>query len=342
MRLQVFGVNHKSAPIELREKISFPLKKLAPALSALKGRDSLQECLILSTCNRMEIYSAAAKPQSPPCIRKFLSDFHRIEPSLLNKHFYLYHDAQAIEHLFRVAASLDSMVVGETQILGQVKTAYSQARETGTMGHFLGRVFEEAIKTGKRVRSQTQIGKGAVSTSSAAIELTKGIFKNLKDKNVLIIGAGKIAELAVENLHAKGVKTVIVANRTFEKARELAEVFKGTAIRFEDISLYLEDADIVISSTSAPHFILKEKQVQEVMRHRNHRPLLLIDLGLPRNIPQETGKIKNAHLYNLDDLSGVCEANLKERLSEAKKAEAIIREQLKTFLQKWPAKEKSL
>ncbi|HLD40884.1 MAG TPA: glutamyl-tRNA reductase [Candidatus Omnitrophota bacterium] len=342
MRLQVFGVNHKSAPIELRERISFPLKKLPQALKALKGRDSLRECLILSTCNRMEIYSAAADSRQDPCIQKFLSDFHKIEASLLNKHFYIYQGAQAAEHLFRVAASLDSMVVGETQILGQVKTAYSQARETGTVGHFLGRVFEEAIKTGKKVRNLTQIGKGAVSTSSAAIELTKGVFKNLKDKKVLIIGAGKIAELAVENLHSKGVQTVIVANRTFEKAKELAALFKGTAVRFDDILDYLADSDIVISSTSAPHFILKEKQVREAMRQRNHRPLLLIDLGLPRNIPQETGNIKDVHLYNLDDLSEVCEANLKERLSEAKKAENLIRAQLETFLQKWPAKERSL
>lgn len=210
------------------------------------------------------------------------------------------------------------------------------------MGHFLGRVLEEAIKTGKKVRSLTQIGKGAVSTSSAAIELTKRIFKNLKDKNVLIIGAGKIAELAAENLHAKGVRTVIVANRTFEKAKELAAVFKGKAVRFEDISRFLTESDIVISSTSAPHFILKEQQVQEAMRHREQRDLLIIDLGLPRNIPRETGNIKNVHLYNLDALSEVCETNLKERLSEAKKAENIIRAQLETFLQKWPAKERSL
>lgn len=342
MHLQVFGINHKSAPIELRERVSFPQKKLIPALKALKSLDSLQECLILSTCNRMEIYSAADKPQSASCIQEFICDFHKIEPSFLNKHFYLYHDTQAIEHLFRVSASLDSMVVGETQILGQVKTAYSQAREAQTVGHFLGRVFEEAIKTGKRVRAKTQIGKGAVSTSSAAIELTKGVFKNLKDKNVLIIGAGKIAELAAENLHAKGVKTVIVANRTFEKAKELAEVFKGRAVRFEDISRFLAESDIVISSTSAPHFILKEKQIREAMLQRDHRPLLLIDLGLPRNIPQEAGQIKNAHLYNLDHLSEVCEANLKERLSEAKKAQALIREQLTAFLKKWPAKKRSL
>ena len=334
MNIQVVGLNHKSAPIEIRERISFSAKKLFDALVSLKRCPPIEEGLILSTCNRVEIYTVCIDARKGfQLAQEFLSDFHKINPAFFKEHLYLFNDAPAIRHLFRVVSSLDSMVVGETQIFGQVKQAYFKAREAQAAGKILSCVFEEAIKVGKLVRSETKIGRGAVSISSAAITLAKKIFGNLDDKKVLIIGAGKIAELAVKDLYSQGIKTVLVANRTFEKARELARLFRGLAIRLEKIADYARDADILISSTSAPHFLVEYRQVLELMRQRNHRPIFLIDLGLPRNISPEVNEVENVHLYNIDDLAGVCDANLKERLREAQKAERIIDSRLELVSQ---------
>ncbi len=329
MYLQVLGVNHKSASIEIRERISFSAKKIFPALIALKECDDIKEGLILSTCNRVEIYAAldTAHNGFGP-IKKFLYDFHQVDEDFLKNHTYTLEGIDAIRHLFRVVSSLDSMVVGETQVLGQVKDAYSKAREAFCCGRALTKVFEEALRVGKRVRTETRIGKGTVSISSSAIVLAKNIFGSLKDKKVLIIGAGKIAELAVENLYTKGVSSVLVANRTYEKAKELARAFGGIAITFDQIDRYLEDTDILISSTSAPHYILTYERLAEMMRLRGNRALCLIDLGLPRNISPEVSELEQVHLYNLDDLTGVCDASIKERLLEVRKVEQIIEKHL--------------
>lgn len=332
MHLQVLGLNHKSAPIEIREKISFSGKKLIEALSLLKEQTALNENLILSTCNRVEIYTACADARKGQKeIHKFLCDYHKIDRGLLNRHLYLYSGLRALEHLFKVTASLDSMVVGETQILGQVKEAFLKAQEAKSSGKILNIVFQEAIQAGKKIRALTNIGKGAVSVSSAAIELAKKIFKDLKDKRILIIGAGKIAELAVENLYKKGVKTIIVANRTFDKAKEMAKIFEGTAIKFNRIDNYMLNTDIIISSTSAPHCLINKIQMRKIMRERVSRPMFIIDLGLPRNVSEDVDKINNVFLYNLDDLSEVCQANLKERLLEAQKAQGLISSHIKRF-----------
>lgn len=329
MHFQVVGLNHKSAPIEIRERISFSPRRLREALSAFRERDALSEVLILSTCNRVEIYGVTSDAGGGLyAAQDFISDFHKIPAYIFRDYLYVYNETAALRHLFRVVASLDSMVIGETQIFGQAKDAYRQAREAKTAKEILSRIFEEAIRIGKKVRTQTQIGKGTVSISSAAIVLAKKALGTLKDKKVLIIGAGKIAELAVRDLYSQGIKTVLVANRTFKKARELASVFAGTAITFKEIFPQLKDADILISSTSAPHFIVDYGQIQEVMQQRRHRPLFLIDLGLPRNISPEVKEVENIHLYNLDDLTDVCDANLKERLREAAKAEQIIERHL--------------
>lgn len=329
MHIQAIGLNHKSAPIGIREKIPFSAKILPCALQRLHKYEGIEESIILSTCNRVELYVVTQNIQKGfQSGIKFLCDFHNLEQAYLKKYLYCLNDYHALSHLFRVVSSLDSMVVGETQILGQVKDSYGKARGCDTVGKMLTKVFEEAIRVGKKARSETGIGKGAVSTSSAAIGLAKKIFGSLKDKNVLIIGAGKIAELAVENLYTKGVKTVLVANRTFEKAKELASLFGGIAITFDQILGYMQDADILISSTSAPHYIITYTHIERIMKLRNHRALFLIDLGLPRNIAPEVSEVENVHLYNIDGLTSACDANIKERLSEVKKVEQIIEKHL--------------
>ena len=325
----ITGLSHKSAPIEIREKLSFSAKTLNPALLSLNGYPSIEENIILSTCNRVEIYASVSDARKAvDDIRDFLSRFHKIETGFFKECLYSFSGPEALRHLFRVASSLDSMMVGETQIFGQLKDAFFTAQELSTTGKTLNRFFNEALKIGKLIRSQTQIGRGAVSISSAAIELAKEIFDNLKDKKVLIIGAGKIAELAAENLYSRGAKTILVANRTFEKAKELAKLFGGKAVKFKDIFEYIEDADILISSTSAPHFIIKEEHIKKIMGKNRDQRLFLIDLGLPRNIAPEVSKINGVYLYNIDSLNEICAANLKERLSEAKKAETLIEKHL--------------
>jgi glutamyl-tRNA reductase len=323
----VLGLNHKSAPIEIREKASFPEQGLGSALEALKKYEGIEEALVLSTCNRTEIYvTSRDRDRGLDCVWDFISRSIKMQEQEIRKYFYVLQNKAAIEHLFRVVSSLDSMIIGETQIFGQVKDAYSKSRQLNCLGRVLGGIFEEAIRVGKRVRSQTQIGKGAISTSTAAIELARKIFETLEDKKVLIIGAGKIGELTVKNLSSRGIKTVIVANRTLVKAQELARKFLGTVIKFEDIFDYMRSSDIIISSTSAPHFVITKNDVTAVMRARHNLPLFFIDLGLPRNIEPAVNEIENIYLYNIDDLAQVCDANIKERLNEARKAQHIIGE----------------
>jgi glutamyl-tRNA reductase len=325
MNIQLIGLNHKSAPIEIREKLSFSEAKLETALARLKEYEEIEEAVILSTCNRTEIYVACADCcEGVSCLWDYICRFMGMAQEDVRKYFYLLGNREAVEHLFRVASSLDSMIIGETQIFGQVKEAYSKSRQANSLGRTLDNIFEEAIRTGKKVRTQTQIGKGAISTSTAAIELSRKIFETLEDKKVLIIGAGKIGELTVKNLASRGAKTVIVANRTLVKAQELARQFLGEAVRFEDIFDCMRSSDIIISSTSAPHFVITRADVLKVMQARNNSPLFFIDLGLPRNIEPGVNGVENVYLYNIDDLSQVRDANMKDRLSEAKKAEQII------------------
>ncbi|MCX5707657.1 MAG: glutamyl-tRNA reductase [Candidatus Omnitrophica bacterium] len=325
MNIQLLGLNHKSAPIEIREKAFFSESKLEAALAGLKEYKAIEECLILSTCNRTEIYVASFdRVNGLGCLWDFISRSMAMPESQIKKYFYILENKFAMAHLFQVAASLDSMIIGETQILGQVKDAYFRAREKNCLGRNLNTIFDEAIRVGKKVRTQTQIGKGAISTSTAAIELSRKIFESLEDKKVLIIGAGKIGELTVKNLSSRGIKTVIVANRTLIKAQELAERFCGEAIKFENIFDYMRLSDIIISSTSAPHFVITAADAAKVMRARNNAPLFLIDLGLPRNIDPAANAIENVYLYNIDDLAQVCDANLNQRRSEAQKAQQIV------------------
>jgi len=335
MNIQILGLNHKTAPIEIRERVSFTPERLSDALISLKKYAPIEENLILSTCNRVEVYAVTKDLQSGfNSICCFLSEFHGVEEGKFRRHLYLFSDINAVRHLFRVVSSLDSMIVGETQIFGQVKEAYFKARQCKVIGRIFNSLFEEAIKVGKKIRTQTQIGKGAVSISSASVELAKKIFENLEGIKILIIGAGKIGELAVRNLASRGASMIFVANRTFSKAEELARVFGGQAVGFERIFEFMQDVDIVISSTSAPHFIINQKDLFAVMRKRNQRPLFLIDLGLPRNIDPDLNRLDNVYLYNIDDLARLRDANLKERLREAKKAEEIIEKSVKLTVEK--------
>lgn len=325
MNIEIIGISHKSAPLEIRERLSFSKSILPDALRLLRRQTEIREGVILSTCNRGEIYAAGEDSlKIKNASIDFLSSFHRIEHSSFDSHLYSLSGISAVKHLFRVCSSLDSQVLGESQILGQIKNAYFKAKEAGIVSEVLSYVFKEAIKIGKRVRNETQIGIGAVSISAAAVELACKILEDLDNKKVLIIGAGKIGELSANCLSEKGVEIILVANKTYAKALELARRFKGKAIHFNELDEAFEDSDIVISSISAPHLLLTRERIKKLIKARKQRPVFFIDLGLPRNIDPTANEIDNVFVYNLDDLKKVTDENLKLRLAEAGKAEKII------------------
>ncbi len=323
----ILGLNHKTAPIEIREKVSFSTSGISDGLSLLQKCHFVRESLILSTCNRVELYAVVEdKLEGLKSLKEFLYQYHELKDSL-EPYLYFYENELALRHTFRVASSLDSMVVGENQIFSQVKQAYMRAQEAGSMSRVLTSVFQEALRVAKMVRTQTGISKGAVSIGSAAVELAKEILKDLKDKKILIIGAGKVGELTVKNLAERGVNLILVANRTFENAVKLAQIFQGKAIKFAQLNEALKEVDIVISSTNSPHYILRKKDILSVISERGHKPLFLIDLSVPRNIERAVSEIKDTHLYNIDDLQKISQLNLKERLKETYKAEKMVKEE---------------
>jgi len=328
--ISVLGLNHKTAPLSIREKVAFPSGRVKDALLSLLNYPYVEEAVILSTCNRVEIYfySPSSAEES---VRKFLYDFHCLGENI-DGYLYLYKEREAVRHLFRVVSSLDSMVIGESQILSQVKNAYFCAKEVCSAKKMLPVLFEEALKVGRRVRSETEIGKGAVSISTAAIELAKKVIGSLEGKSVLIIGAGKVGEITLRNLYERKIKAVCVANRTYTKALRLAEKFGGKVVKFNCLKDALIEADIVISSTSAPHFIIKKNMLLEVMRERI-LPLFLIDLGVPRNIEKVSCLVKNVYLYDIDDLVRVREQNIARRLKEVRKVNVIIEEMVRRFVE---------
>ncbi|MFH1776700.1 MAG: glutamyl-tRNA reductase [Candidatus Omnitrophota bacterium] len=333
METLVLGLSHKTAPVELREKLSFSEQNLERALCALRQYPVLKENVILSTCNRVELYAVCVDiPRGRQILEKFFSDFHSVDLNILKPYFYFFSSDKTIEHLFRVVSSLDSMVVGETQIFSQVKNAFLKAKETNTAGKVLDNIFTRALSVGRKVRHTTGIGKGAVSVSTAAVGLVRHIFDTLEGKKILIIGAGKVSELTVKNLVSRGAATILVANHTFTSAHELANKFSGVAIRFDKITQYLAEVDIIISSTAAPQVIVHYKQILEIMQKRGPRPLFLIDLAVPRDIDAEVSKIDNVYLYNIDHLTRILDRNLKERMQEAQKAEQIIADDLAKYL----------
>jgi glutamyl-tRNA reductase len=334
MHIVIVGLSHKTAPVEIRERLAFAPTAMERPLRQMLELPSIAEGLIVSTCNRVELCAATKEPDAAVALlRRFLAEYHEVAPEEISDNLYDYQGEQAIRHLFRVASSLDSMVLGEPQILGQIKTAYGYAAEFKTAGLILNRFLHKAFSVAKRVRTETAIASNAVSVSFAAVELARKIFDRLDNKGVMIIGAGEMCELAARHFVTNGVSKVLVTNRTFERAEKLAAEFEGKAVAFEDFVDHLAEADIVMTSTGAPNFILGKRQMEEVLKRRKNRPMFLIDIAVPRDIDPKVNDLDNAYLYDVDDLQGVVQANLKERKKEAGKAEAIVEQEIGQFYQ---------
>jgi glutamyl-tRNA reductase len=337
MNIVVIGLNHKTADIEVREKLAFNGPKLEEGLLKFRDIPGVSEAVILSTCNRVEMYANVSDLRdSITNIKGFLSLFHGINRESLGASLYIYNGNDAVRHVFRVASSLDSMVLGEPQILGQLKDAFDFALSKKTTGVVLNKLMKKAISVAKRVRTETKIAENAVSISYAAVELAKKIFSDLDTKSFILLGAGEMAELAARHLMNNGVKEVIVANRTFERACELAQDFCGRAVRFDDFHEELLHTDIVICSTGASHYVLMKEDMHRVMKQRKNKAVFIIDISVPRNIDPGINDLDNVYLYDVDDLQGVVNANVGERQKEAEKAGQIIDEEIETFT-KWRA-----
>ncbi|MBT8355660.1 MAG: glutamyl-tRNA reductase [Desulfofustis sp.] len=327
--ISLIGVNHKSTPLEVREKIALT-GGYEEALNRLRNEQVL-EFYLLSTCNRVELlWVAEDTVESTPKMQRFLFG-EAVVPEQWDGYSYVYRDHEAVNHLFKVAASLDSLVVGEAQILGQIKEAYRYASQFGCTGPLLNKLLHKAFSVAKRVRSETGIGSAAVSISSAAVELARKIFGNLDDKKVLLIGAGEMAELAAEHLLGQGVKGITVANRTLSRAVDLAQRFNGSACSLEEITEQIETVDIIVSSTGSSELIIRSKDVRPLMKIRRNRPLFFIDIAVPRDLDPELNEIDNVFLYDIDDLSQVVEMNRSERDKEAVKAARIVEEETLKF-----------
>ncbi|MFA5844119.1 MAG: glutamyl-tRNA reductase [Coriobacteriia bacterium] len=332
MHLTLVGLSHKTAPVEIREKLTFPAHRQEEALSLLTGGDEVAEAIIVSTCNRTEIYAVTASEEAGArAVVDFMAGFHALDRDDLARYLYVVNGEAVVRQLFRVVASLDSMVVGEAQILGQVKEAYEHAFAAGGTGRVFNKLFRQSFEVGKRVRSETEIGENAVSISYAAVELAKKVFETLEGRTILVLGAGKMSELTAKHLLSNGVRKVLVANRTYERAVELAERFSGEPIRYEDLFERMREADIVISSTAATHYVIDRDRVAGAMRGRGPRPLFLIDIAVPRDIDPAVNDLANVFLYDIDDLNGVVSSNLEERTREARRAEVIIEEEFHEF-----------
>ena len=333
MELIVIGLNHKTAPIEIRERLAFPEDGIEKALSQIKSLPSLKENMILSTCNRVEIYAAVQETEKAILdLKGFLSRYHGLSLKEFEKNLYLLVGEEAVRHIFRVASSLDSMVVGEPQILGQIKSAYNMAAEAKTSGLILHRLLHRAFHVAKRVRTETKIGNSAVSVSFVAVELAKKIFGTLEKRTVLLIGAGEMCELAARHLVSGGIEKVLVTNRTYERAVTLAQEFRGEPIPFEEIHRGLRMVDIVISATDSPQYLLHHEEVAKVIKDRKQKPIFFIDIADPRDIEPKVGDIENVYLYNIDDLQKVANDNIQDREKEAQKAEAIVRDEVVKFV----------
>src|SRR5579871_2365871 len=333
MKFSITGVNHKSAPVEVRERLAFDENSLPEALLELKRRPGFCEGMILSTCNRVEIaLTCLDEPSAGLEVDQFLADTRKVERQWVTPYLYRYEDSAAILHLFRVAASLDSMVVGEPQILGQLKTAYALAKQHGAVSGFLNNLLTRAFSVAKRVRSETDIGANAVSVSYAAVELARDIFGTLKDKKVMIVGAGKMSELAARHLRRSGATHVYVTNRTRERAEEMAQLFDGKIVDYTQFLSFLPEVDIVIASSGAPHYIILRDDMKKVIEARKNRPMFLIDIAVPRNIEPSVNTLDNVFLYDIDDLQKVVATNLEGRQHSAEEAEAIIREEVERMM----------
>lgn len=328
MRLFAVGLSHRTAPVELRETVDFARKGLEHALADLSSRGAGREIVVLSTCNRAEIYAIGDTDETAEQVGRFFSDYHEIAHDRVREHLYVHRGAEAARHLFRVAAGLDSLVVGEPQILGQVKAAYAVASDGQFTAALTNRLFHSAFTVGKRVRSETGLGEGAVSVSYAAIALAKKIFGDLKGRAVLILGAGEMAKLTGIHLQAQRVRQITIASRTLTTAQNLAARLDGVAVAWERVDQALSAADIVVTATGASEPVLIRARVDEVMRHRRNRPLFVIDIGVPRDVDPAVGQVDQVFLYNIDDLRTIVQENLARRGVELARAEAIVDEEV--------------
>ena len=333
MELLVIGLNHNTAPIEIRECLAFREDKLEEALSKIHALSSVKEDMIISTCNRVEVYAATRETEKAiHDLKEFLSQYHGISLKEFEKGLYTHVGEEAVRHIFRVASSLDSMVLGEPQILGQIKDAYDISQQAKTSGLILHRLLHRAFHVAKRVRTETKIAISAVSVSSVAVELAEKIFGTLEKKTVLLIGAGEMCELAARHLVAGGVEKMLVTNRTYERAVSLAQEFRGEAIPFEDMTQGLKKTDIVISATNSPQYLIGHDQITKVMKDRRQKPIFFIDIADPRDIEPKVGDMENVYLYDIDDLQKVANENIKDREKEAKKAETIVQDEVVKFV----------
>ena len=353
MNVIVIGLSHRSSPVELRERFAFTESKTPDALKSLRESGVADETVILSTCNRVEIYAATAlEPLKAFAeLKKFLLRWgetadtpeagssrgddrtaRRVVPTDIGDEFYTFAEPQSLHHLFKVACGLDSMVLGETEILGQLKEAYRLAHRHGHTGARLNRAFQRAFHVAKHIRTHTSIQRGSVSVASAAVELAEKIFSTLNGRDVLVIGAGEMSEKTARALLSRGARSIIVAGRSFERAQILAKEFGGRAVPFDDWAAEFEKIDIAISSTAAPHHILNRAKLEPLMKARQQRPLLLIDIAVPRDIDPAVNFLENVYLYNIDDLQAIADDYLKQRKDEIARCETIIAEKVMGLL----------
>ena len=337
MSLILLGINHNTAPIEVRERLAIAPSRLADATRALAHQPGIREALILSTCNRVELLTvqdaAQSTPENPGTLN-FLYEYLNIPATDLQPHLYEFREREAIRHLFRVASSLDSMVVGEPQILGQVKASYTTAREVGAVSTTLEGLLQRAFTVAKRVRNETQIGSSSVSIASVAVDLARKIFGSLEGKTVLLVGAGKMSELAARHLIQQGAASILVANRTQSRAEQIAQDFNGHVIPFDQIYEQADRADIVITSTGAPQKIFGRSHGQHFLHRRRNRPMFFIDIAVPRDVDPRMNEVEGCFVYDIDDLQQVAQANLADRSREAEAAETIVSREVDKYQQR--------
>lgn len=329
MQLFTFGINHQTAPLSIREQVAFHAESLAQALQDLVGRKPVKEAAILSTCNRTEIYCNAQDPEQAVA---WLADYHHLKPQAIQPYLYVLPQNEAVKHAFRVASGLDSMVLGEAQILGQMKQAMRVAEQAGTLGLLLNKLFQRTFSVAKEVRTHTEIGANSVSMAAAAVRLAEGIFPSLADQSILLVGAGEMIELCAIHFAAQQPRRITVANRTLDRAKALAERFHGDAITLNDLPEQLASHDIVITSTASPLPILGKGVVERAIKARKHCPIFMVDLAVPRDVEAEVAALDDVFLYTVDDLAHVVRDGLDSRQTAVAQAEAIIENQVDSFM----------
>lgn len=327
------GLSHHTCPVEVREKIAFPESKLTVALENLKLHHGFEESVILSTCNRVEIYGYAQRHpiESHDSVFEFIRSFHDLD-SQHKEHFFFLQQQDCLEHLFKVASGLDSMVLGETEILGQVKQAYKTALDHQYSGKYLNKAFQNAFQIAKKIRTETSIQKGSVSVGSVAVDLAVKIFGNLKGRQVMVIGAGDTSEKTAKSLLSRGAQSIFVTNRSYERAVRLADELDGEAIHFDDWENHSHRIDIIISSTSAPHYVIDKSKLEPMIAKRRGRPLLLVDIAVPRDIDPACGELESVFAYNIDNLQAIADKSMNLRLKEVEKCDFIVKEKAKEVL----------